>query len=93
MAVTFKLRRDARLPRWHAGHRQGHQMVVRPGISVGDFPSFKMKAGSLEKPEQFVVVDDHAFRVDFIRKDRLTLPDLRVIVPCVMNSGSFQPVG
>jgi peptide/nickel transport system substrate-binding protein len=45
-----------------------------------------MKAGSLEKPEQFVVVDDHTFRVDFIRKDNLTVPDLAVIVPCVMNS-------
>ena len=40
-----------------------------------------MKAGSLEKPEQFVVVDDHTFRVDFIRKDKLTLPDLGVPVP------------
>jgi peptide/nickel transport system substrate-binding protein len=25
---------------------------------VGGFPTFQMKAGSLEKPEQFVVVDD-----------------------------------
>ena len=45
-----------------------------------------MKAGSLEKPEQFVVVDDHTFRVDFIRKDRLTIPDLAVIVPGIYNS-------
>jgi len=45
-----------------------------------------MGAGSLEKPEQFVVVDDRTIRVDFLRKDRLTIPDLAVIVPCVMNS-------
>ena len=45
-----------------------------------------MKAGSLEKPEQFVVVDDHTFRVDFIRKDKLTMPDLAVIVPGVYHS-------
>ena len=45
-----------------------------------------MKAGSLEKPEQFVVVDDHTFRVDFIRKDKLTMPDLAVIVPAVYHS-------
>ena len=45
-----------------------------------------MGAGSLTKPEQFVVVDDHTFRVDFLRKDRLTIPDLAVIVPCVVNS-------
>ena len=56
-------------------------------VSVGGFPTFQMKAGSLEKPEQFVVVDDRTVRIDFIRKDRLTIPDLAVIVPCVINSG------
>ena len=45
-----------------------------------------MGAGSLTKPEQFVVVDDNTIRVDFLRKDRLTIPDLAVIVPCVINS-------
>ncbi len=55
-------------------------------MTVGGFPTFQMKAGSLEKPEQFVVVDDRTLRVDFIRKDRLTVPDLAVIVPCVINS-------
>jgi peptide/nickel transport system substrate-binding protein len=45
-----------------------------------------MKAGSLEKTDQFVVVDDHTFRVDFLHKDRLTIPDIAVIVPSVYNS-------
>jgi peptide/nickel transport system substrate-binding protein len=45
-----------------------------------------MGAGSLTKPEQFVVVDDNTVRVDFVKKDRLTIPDLAVIVPCVLNS-------
>ena len=45
-----------------------------------------MKAGSLVKTEQFVAVDDNTFRVDFIKKDRLTLPDLAVIVPGIYNS-------
>src|SRR3984957_12311260 len=55
-------------------------------VTVGGFPTFQMKAGSLEKPEQFVVVDDNTVRVDFLRKDRLTVPDLAVIVPCIINS-------
>jgi peptide/nickel transport system substrate-binding protein len=55
-------------------------------VSVGGFPTFQMSAGSLTKPEQFVVVDDYTVRVDFLRKDRLTIPDLAVIVPCVINS-------
>ena len=32
------------------------------------------------------MVDDHTVRVDFLKKDRLTIPDLAVIVPCVINS-------
>jgi peptide/nickel transport system substrate-binding protein len=56
-------------------------------VTVGGFPTFQMKAGSLEKPEQFVIVDDHTFRIDFLRKDRLTLPDIGVPVPVVINSG------
>jgi peptide/nickel transport system substrate-binding protein len=45
-----------------------------------------MSAGSLTKAEQFVVVDDSTVRVDFAKKDRLTIPDLAVIVPCIVNS-------
>ena len=45
-----------------------------------------MGAGSLTKTEQFVVVDDNTVRIDFAKKDRLTIPDLAVIVPCVINS-------
>ena len=56
-------------------------------VTVGGFPTFQMSAGSLTKPEQFVVVDDNTVRVDFAKKDRLTIPDLAVIVPCVINSG------
>ena len=40
-----------------------------------------MSAGSLEKPEPFVVVDDHTFRVDYLRKDKMLLFNLAVVVP------------
>jgi peptide/nickel transport system substrate-binding protein len=56
-------------------------------VTVGGVPTFQFKAGSLEKKEQFVVVDDHTFRIDFLRKDRLTFPDLAVPTPSVINSG------
>src|SRR5205814_8083148 len=55
-------------------------------VSVGGFPTFQMSAGSLTKAEQFVVVDDNTVRVDFAKKDRLTVPALAVIVPCSVNS-------
>ncbi len=49
--------------------------------TIGGFATTQMNAGSLEKPEQFVVVDDKTFRVDFLRKDKMTLPNLAVTIP------------
>lgn len=86
MSVTFKLRKDATFHDGTPVTAHDVKWSFDRAVTVGGFPTFQMKAGSLEKPEQFVVVDDYTFRVDFLRKDRLTMPDLAVIVPCVMNS-------
>ena len=86
MSVTFKLRKDAVFHDGTPVTAKDVKWSLDRAVSVGGFPTFQMEAGSLEKPEQFVVVDDRTFRVDFLRKDRLTIPDLAVIVPCVINS-------
>ena len=86
MSVTFKLKKNAK---FHDGTPVAAKDVkwsLDRAVSVGGFPTFQMSAGSLTKPEQFVVVDDNTVRVDFAKKDRLTIPDLAVIVPCVVNS-------
>ncbi len=85
-SVTFKLKKDATFQDGTPVTAKDVKWSLDRAVSVGGFPTFQMKAGSLEKPEQFVVVDDRTVRVDFIRKDRLTIPDLAVIVPCVINS-------
>ena len=87
MSATFKLRKDAKFQDGTPVTAQDVKWSLDRAVTVGGFPTFQMRAGSLEKPEQFVVVDDHTIRVDFIRKDRLTIPDLAVIVPCIINSG------
>ncbi len=87
MSVTFRLRRDATFQDGSKVTAQDVKWSLDRAVSVGGFPTFQMKAGSLEKAEQFVVVDDRTIRVDFLRKDRLTVPDLAVIVPCIVNSG------
>jgi peptide/nickel transport system substrate-binding protein len=90
MSVTFKLKKGAT---FHDGTEVTAKDVkwsLDRAVTVGGFPTFQMGAGSLTKPEQFVVVDDRTVRVDFQRKDRLTVPDLAVIVPCVLNSGLVQ---
>ena len=86
MSVTFKLRKNATFHDGTPITAKDVKWSFDRAVTVGGFPTFQMKAGSLEKPEQFVAVDDHTFRVDFLRKDKLTLPDLAVIVPAVYNS-------
>ena len=87
MSVTFKLRRDARFQDGTPVTAADVKWSFDRAVSVGGFPTFQMGAGSLEKREQFVVVDDHTFRVDFLRRDKLTMPDLGVPVPVIINAG------
>ena len=86
MSVTFKLRKDAKFHDGTLVTAGDVKWSFDRAVSVGGFPTFQMKAGSLEKPEQFVAVDDHTFRVNFLRKDKLTLPDLAVPVAVIVNS-------
>src|SRR3982075_3583986 len=87
MSATFRLKKNATFQDGTPVTAKDVKWSLDRAVTVGGFPTFQMGAGSLTKPEQFVVVDDHTVRVDFLRKDRLTIPDLAVIVPCVVNSG------
>ncbi len=86
MSVTFKLKKNATFQDGAPVTAKDVKWSLDRAVSVGGFPTFQMGAGSLTKPEQFVVVDDNTVRVDFDKKDRLTIPDLAVIVPCIVNS-------
>jgi peptide/nickel transport system substrate-binding protein len=86
MSVTFKLKKNAVFHDGTPVTAKDVKWSLDRAVTVGGFPTFQMGAGSLSKPEQFVVVDDNTVRVDFLRKDRLTVPDLAVIVPAVYNS-------
>lgn len=86
MSATFKLRKDAKFHDGTAITAKDVKWSLDRAVTVGGFPTFQMRAGSLEKPEQFVVVDDSTIRVDFLRKDKMTIPDLAVVVPVVMHS-------
>jgi peptide/nickel transport system substrate-binding protein len=86
MSVTFKLKKNATFHDGTPVKAKDVKWSLDRAVTVGGFPTFQMGAGSLTKPEQFVVVDDNTVRVDFLRKDRLTIPDLAVIVPAIYNS-------
>ena len=86
MSVTFKLRKDARFHDGTPVTAKDVKWSFDRAVTVGGFPTFQMKAGSLEKPEQFAVIDDQTFKVSFLRRDKLTMPDLAVPVPVIMNA-------
>jgi peptide/nickel transport system substrate-binding protein len=86
MSVTFKLKKNATFHDGTPVTAKDVKWSLDRAVTVGGFPTFQMGAGSLTKAEQFVVVDDSTVRVDFLRKDRLTIPDLAVIVPAIYNS-------
>src|SRR6266404_2539522 len=85
-SVTFKLRKDATFHDGTPVTANDVKWSFDRAVTVGGFPTFQMKAGSLEKPEQFVVVDDYTFRIDFLRNDKLSIPDLCVPTTGVINS-------
>jgi peptide/nickel transport system substrate-binding protein len=86
MSVTFKLRKNAKFHDGTPVTAKDVKWSFDRMVTVGGFPTFQMKAGSIEKPEQFVVVDEHTVRVEFPRKDKLSMMDLAVPVPCIFNS-------
>jgi peptide/nickel transport system substrate-binding protein len=85
-SVTFKLRKTAKFHDGTPVTAKDVKWSFDRAVTVGGFPTFQMAAGSLEKPEQFEVVDDHTFRVKFLRRDKLTMNDLAVPVPCIFHS-------
>jgi peptide/nickel transport system substrate-binding protein len=85
MSVTFKLR-DAK---FHSGRPVTAKDVkwsLDRAVSIGGFATTQMAAGSMEKPEQFVAIGDKTFRIDFLRKDKLLMPNLGVTIPFVFDS-------
>ena len=72
MSVTFKLKKNAKFHDGTPVTAKDVKWSFDRAVTVGGFPTVQMKAGSLIKNEQFVAVDDRTFRVDFVKKDRLT---------------------
>jgi peptide/nickel transport system substrate-binding protein len=86
MSVTFKLKKNAKFHDGAPVTASDVKWSLDRAVTVGGFPTVQMKAGSLTDKEQFVLVDDSTIRIDFSKRDRLTIPDLAVIVPGIYNS-------
>jgi peptide/nickel transport system substrate-binding protein len=93
LSITFHLRQEARFHDGRPVTAKDVKWSFDRAVTVGGFPTFQMKAGSLERPDQFVVLpdqfvvlNDHTLRIHLIRKDKLSLPDLAVPVAIIINA-------
>jgi peptide/nickel transport system substrate-binding protein len=84
--VTFFLRKSAKFHDGTPITAKDVKWSFDRALAMGGFPQFQMKAGSLEDPSQFEALDDHTFRVKFLRKDKLSMSNMAVPVACVYNS-------
>lgn len=86
MSITFKIREGATF--WDGKPITAYDVKwsFDRAVSLGGFPTVQMKAGSLEKTEQFEAVDASTFVIKLLRKSKLTMPDLGVPVPIIFNS-------
>lgn len=85
MSITFHLRKGATFhdgaPVTAADVKWSLDRVVASPIGAAQF-----KTGSMTSPDQFVVVDDHTFRIDLPQPDRFALPNLALTYPIIVNS-------
>lgn len=86
MSYLFHLRKDATF--WDGTPVTANDVKwsFDRAVSLGGFPTVQMQAGGLNSPDQFEVVDEHTFKVKMEKASKLTLPDLAVPIPFVINS-------
>lgn len=86
LIVTFKLKPDAVFWDGTKVTAADVKWSFDRAVSVGGFPSVQMKAGGLVRPDQFEAVDAETFVIKLDRPSKLSIPDLAVPVPFVINS-------
>lgn len=85
-SITFHLRKDATFHDGTPVTASDVKWSFDRAVTVGGFPTIQMAAGSYTKPEQFSVVDEHTFKITFDAANKLSLPDLTVPVPNILNA-------
>lgn len=91
MSITFYLRQDATFHNGAPVTAQDVKWSYDRAVSVGGFATFQMQAGALVSTDQFEVIDDHTFKVNFIRPDKLTLINMAVPIPAIINAELVKP--
>ena len=86
MSIDFKLKPKAKFWDGTKVTAADVKWSFDRALALGGFPKTQMGAGGLLDPEQFVAVDDATFRVNLKFPSKLTLPDIAVPIPLIINS-------
>lgn len=86
LMITFKIKPNATFWDGSKVTAEDVKWSFDRAVSVGGFPTVQMKAGGLERPDQFAALDAETFTVTLDRPSKLALPDLAVPVPFIINS-------
>ena len=86
MSITFALKPGAKFHDGAPVTAEDVRWSFERALALGGFPKVQMAAGGFVDPAQFVAVDERTFRIDLKRPSKLSLPDLAVPVPIVINS-------
>ena len=86
LLITFKIKKNATF--WDGSKVTANDVKwsFDRAVSVGGFPSVQMKAGGLIRPDQFTAVSEETFTIKLDKPSKLTIPDLAVPVPFIINS-------
>jgi peptide/nickel transport system substrate-binding protein len=82
----FHLRKDATFHNGTPVTAKDVKWSFDRAIAAGGFPAVQIEAGSLVNADQFSTIDDHTFKATFEKPNKLTMPDLIVPVPVIVNS-------
>jgi len=84
--ITFHLRKDAVFHDGTPLTAEDVKWSLDRAVSVGGFPSFQLKSGSLQKPGQFQIIDLHTLKISLPKPDKQCLPVLAMPVASIFNS-------
>lgn len=86
LTITFKLKPNARFWDGSKVTAEDVKWSFDRAVLAGGFPTTQMQAGGFFRPDQFEAVDEETFVVKLDYPSKLSLPNLAVPVPFIINS-------
>ncbi len=86
LTITFTLKPDATFFDGRKVTAEDVKWSFDRAVLAGGFPTTQMQAGGFFRPEQFEAVDEATFVVKLDYPSKLSLPNLAVPVPFIINS-------